>query len=168
MLIYSQSTADEDKEKIEEFLIGRLSQYKSITVDYYDKAVSPDVPVWVEGGVKRCSKVLVVCNKAFKKEWEEDEQSNGAPGMSALQGAVVNCFKHIVMARLSNAQSFSSTVGLVVLRQSDYNFIPTDYLKRCNAFLLDPNKEEPLDDIARYVGHIPTFQPHTSHHISSV
>ena len=107
---------------------------------------------WVEREVRACDKVLCVCNKEFKREWEGE--------IEPIEGSLVSCIKNLYLGSLNEVSKYA----IVLMHVTHKDYIPTQYFKMCRQFLCERNS---VKDIAHYVLDTPphTHQLHKSYQL---
>lgn len=150
-VIYAQTSPPEDKQCILENVAKEMHDYGGIDVQWYDKSRGVGPSEWVETNFRRSEKVLLVCNKEFKQEWENPNEE------MIFNGAIVHASKQIIRGHINSTESFSSKYGLVFLKPSDLELIPDDYLKCCPKFLVNPTDRERSEQMAHFVQGIEEF-----------
>ena len=96
--------------------------------------------------MKKADAVLCVCNEAFFKEWTSN------PSTVYTSRAVAHSLKSFIGGTLSQSEDLSK-FGIVLLKQSDKQFIPSTYLAGTHSFLIDET-----ENIARFVAEVSHFE----------
>ena len=152
LLLYSQETPQAQQKIILQLLVCELQRYSATkdggrlhleVVNYSSSTGQSSVPQWVENKVRDCDKVLCICNKEFKLEWEGK--------IRPLQGALVSCFKMLYLGTISRADH--RKYAIVLMNVAHEELIPSDYLRECKMFLCE---KDAVRDIAQFVLEIPT------------
>jgi len=105
-----------------------------------------NLPFWIEEQVKKADAVLCVCNEAFFKEWTSN------PSTVYTSRAVAHSLKSFIGGTLSQSEDLSK-FGIVLLKQSDKQFIPSTYLAGTQQFLINETEK-----IARFVARVSHFE----------
>ena len=69
----------------------------------------------------------------------------------------MHSLKAIIGGSLSQSKDLSTFLGIVLLKQSDKKFIPSNYLAGTQSFLVDE-----IENIARFVAQVPHFEEPSS------
>lgn len=145
LVVYSLDSSERDEHLVLQYLISDLRKY-------YIAAVTPknlqrgNLPFWIEEQVKKADAVLCVCNEAFFKEWTSN------PSTVYTSRAVAHSLKSFIGGTLSQSKDLSK-FGIVLLKQSDKQFIPSTYLAGTQSFLIDET-----ENIARFVAEVSHFE----------
>ena len=155
LLIYSLDTS-EDQEKIilqllvydlkltlQNYCMEKDGDYEVVWYDCSKLGRGEGMAQWVEREVRACDKVLCVCNKEFKGEWEGE--------IEPIKGSLVSCIKNLYLGSLKETSKYA----IVLMHVTHEDYIPTEYFKMCRQFLCEKNS---VEDIAHYVLDTP---PHT-------
>ena len=146
LVVYSPDSSEDDEKLILQLLVRELRKRYIDTVTPKDLQRG-NLPLWMEDQMKRADAVLCVCNEAFSKEWNKN------PETTYTSRAVVHSLKAIIGGSLSQSKDLSTFLGIVLLKQSDKRFIPSNYLAGTQSFLVDET-----EDIARFVAQVPHFE----------
>ena len=99
---------------------------------------------WVEREVKACDKVLCVCNKEFKREWEGE--------IEPIEGSLVSCIKRLYLGSLNEASSKYAVVFMNAAHRQYY--LPTIYFRTSPNFLCE---KDSVKEIAHYILGVSTY-----------
>ena len=146
LVIYSPRCPTEDKHVLLQFLLSDLQSY-DICSTSHDWHLKGNIPMWIEQEVKRSTAVLCVCNRQFQQEWEQQVSADCT---------VAYTLQQLIYALLSQCEDLSSKFAVVLLRQSDRHFIPTQYLQSVKRFYVNEVKE-----IAHFVKRVPPYECRT-------
>ena len=137
LLIYSPESPEKETQVLMELLVKGLKCY-DIDVTSHDWFLRGSLPEWVAWHFQRATAVLVVCNQHLLLEWEQGG------------GFVVAALKQLVYASVGRSEL--SKFAVVLLRETDGQYIPTPYLKNTPQFTVDK-----VEDIARFVKKQPLY-----------
>ena len=155
LLIYSLATSEDQVRIILQLLVHDLKltlqnysmekdrDYEVVWYDCSKLGREEGIAQWVEREVKACDKVLCICNKEFKREWEGE--------IEPIEGSLVSCIKNLYLGSLREVSKYAT----VLMHVTHEDYIPSQYFKRCRQFLCEKNS---VEDIAHYVLDTP---PHT-------
>ena len=146
LVVYSPDSSEYDEQLILQLLVFELRKH-SINAVTPNDLQRGNLPLWMEDQMKKADAVLCVCNAAFYKEW------NRNPETTYTSRAVVHSLKAIIGGSLSQSKDLSTFLGIVLLKQSDKRFIPSNYLAGTQSFLVDE-----IENIARFVAQVPHFE----------
>ena len=99
---------------------------------------------WVEREVKACDKVLCVCNKEFKKEWEGE--------IEPIEGSLVSCIKRLYLGSLREASKYAIVFMSTAHRE---HYLPTTYFRTSHFFLCE---KDSVKNIAHYILGVSTYR----------
>jgi len=145
LVIYSLDSSERDEHLVLQYLISDLRKYNIAAVTPKNLQRG-NLPFWIEEQVKKADAVLCVCNEAFFKEWTSN------PSTVYTSRAVAHSLKSFIGGTLSQAEDLSK-FGIVLLKQSDKQFIPSRYLAGTPSFLI-----EETGNIARFVARVSHFE----------
>ena len=137
-VVSSSKSPEEESKVIQQLLIHDLSSKYGIHVTPSEMGRG-NLPKWVESQCRDATAVLCVCNKAFFDEWEQPN-------------TVTHCLGRQVYAAANEGGSKPEKFTVVLLKQSDRQFIPTSYLKDMQAFIVTD-----VYDIACFIGKVPPY-----------
>jgi len=92
---------------------------------------------WTENNFTKCDMILFVCNKNFYNAW-----NNGDTDHNSL----ISASKLLLQGHLSNSEDLSQ-FGIILLRQSDDQYIPSLYLRSLQKFLVFQNDQCVVDNL---------------------
>lgn len=145
LVVYSLDSSESDEHLVLQYLISDLRKYDIATVTPKNLQRG-NLPFWIEEQVKKADAVLCVCNEAFFKEWTSN------PSTVYTSRAVAHSLKSFIGGTLSQSEDLSK-FGIVLLKQSDKQFIPSTYLAGTHSFLIDET-----ENIARFVAEVSHFE----------
>ena len=146
LVVYSPDSSEYDERLILQLLVRELRK-RSINAVTPRDLQRGNLPLWMEDQMKKADAVLCVCDEAFYKEWNKN------PETTYTSRAVVHSLKAIIGGSLSQSKDLSTFLGIVLLKQSDKRFIPSNYLAGTQSFLVDE-----IENIARFVAQVPHFE----------
>ena len=165
LLIFSLETPRGQREIILQLLAHDLrnccmekdGDYVYPEVVWYDRSNlgrGEGMAQWVEREVKACDKVLCVCNKEFKKEWEGE--------IEPIEGSLVSCIKRLYLGSLKEASKYAIVFMSTAHRE---HYLPTTYFKTSHFFLCE---KDSVNNIAHYILGVSTYclpEPNIPPHI---
>jgi len=145
LVVYSLNSSEHDEHLVLQYLISDLRKYNVAAVTPKNLQRG-NLPFWIEEQVKKADAVLCVCNEAFFKEWTSN------PSTVYTSRAVAHSLKSFIGGTLSQSEDLSK-FGIVLLKQSDKQFIPSTYLAGTQQFLINETEK-----IARFVARVSHFE----------
>ena len=154
LLIFSLETPRGQREVILQLLARDLrnccmekdGDYVYPEVVWYDRSNlgrGEGMAQWVEREVKACDKVLCVCNKEFKREWEGE--------IEPIEGSLVSCIKRLYLGSLKEASKYAIVFMRTAHRE---HYLPTTYFKTSHCFLCE---RDSVNNIAHYILGVSTY-----------
>ena len=148
LLIFSLETPRGQQEIILQLLAHDLQNccmekdgdYVYPEVVWYDRSKlgrGEGMAQWVEREVRACDKVLCVCNKEFKREWEGE--------IEPIEGSLVSCIKRLYLGSLNEASKYAIVFMSTAHRE---HYLPTTYFKTSHFFLCE---RDSVKNIAHYI-----------------
>ena len=166
LLIYSLATSKDQERIILQLLVQDLKltlqncsmekdgDYEVVWYDCSKLGRGEGIAQWVEREVKACDKVLCVCNKEFKKEWEGE--------IEPIEGSLVSCIKRLYLGSLKEASKYAIVFMRTAHRE---HYLPTTYFKTSHCFLCE---RDSVNNIAHYILGVSTYclpEPNIPPHI---
>ena len=137
-MCFSSKSPGEEIKVIQQLLIRDLSSEYGIHVTASEMGRG-NLPKWVESHCRDATAVLCVCNKALFEEWEQPN-------------TVIHCVGRQVYAAANEGGSKPEKFTVVLLKQSDRQFIPSSYLRDIQAFIVTE-----VRDIACFIRKVPPY-----------
>ena len=119
---FSSKSPGEEIKVIQQLLIRDLSSEYGIHITASEMGRG-NLPKWVESQCRDATAVLCVCNKALFEEWEQPN-------------TVIHCVGRQVYAAANEGGRKPEKFTVVLLKQSDRQFIPSSYLRDIQAFIV--------------------------------
>ena len=147
LIICSPNTNESEQQFIYTQLIAELQSYGIETMSHDFTCIQGGPSAWLESEAKKATVVLCVCNKEFKDDWEEEEESR------QVSLPLVRSLKHLIHGTVQSGKSLSK-YAVVLLDPSHKRYIPTMYLQSdSRQFILTDTKA-----IAEYVLKSPSYK----------
>ena len=146
LLVYSLRTPTTEVEYILENFVQPLRLYR-VRVLFYDTLYGRiGIPQWMENSVAQSSKVFLVCNSQFKKEWED-------PSASQIEGNLVHLLKQNFFAHVKTSSDYMAKYALLFTKadQKAENCIASSYLQNLQRFLIDSEDPARLEHVAKFI-----------------
>ena len=153
LVLFSQASSIKDELSVMEHVVKAVSVY-GVHCLYFDKpSVRTSVAEWVEGGIKRSDKVLLVVNKEFVMEW--DSLKAYLPHGESL----VYVAKQVVHSFVMRDKQQLSKFALVFLRKEDQRDLLKDslYLQSLKSYLILPHALGELESLVKFILDIKTY-----------
>ena len=129
-----------------------LRQY-DVRVLFYDTLYGGiGIPQWMETSVAKSSKVFLVCNSQFKKEWEDSS-------VSLIEGNLVHLLKQNFFAHVRTSSDYMAKYALLFTKadQKAESCIASSYLQNLQKFFVDSEDPTKLDHVARFIRNCKTY-----------
>ena len=152
LLVYSLRTPTAEVEYILENFVQPLRQYE-VRVLFYDTLYGHiGIPQWMESSVAKSSKVFLVCNSQFKKEWEDSSAS-------VMEGNLVHLLKQNFFAHVRTNSDYMAKYALLFTKanQKAESCIASCYLQNLQKFLVDSEDPTKLEHVAKFIRKCKTY-----------
>ena len=153
LVLFSQASSIKDELSVMEHVVKGVCVY-GVHCLYFDKpSVRTSVAEWVEGGIKRSDKVLLVVNKEFVMEWD-------SPKAYLPHGeSLVYVARQVVHSFVMRDKQQLSKFALVFLRKEDQHALLKDslYLQSLKSYLVQPQALGELEGLVRFILDVPTY-----------
>ena len=147
LIIYSPKTVEKEQDLIHA-LMSKLEEYDKIeTLSHDFTCIQGGPSAWLESEAKKATIVLCVCNKEFKDDWEEEEESQ------QVSLPLVRSLRHLIHGTIQSGRSLSK-FAVVLLDRSHKDYIPTMYLQSDSRQFILTDTEA----IAKHVLNMPSYE----------
>jgi len=152
LLVYSLNTPEEEVEHVLVNFAQALRLY-GVNVLFYDMVYGcVGTPQWMESSITKCSKVFLLCNSQFKKEWENSE-------LEPFEGNLIHILKQNFFAHVKTNSDYMSKYALLFPKaSSEEKNVASCYLHNLQKFLVDPEDPSRLEHVIKFITNCKTYE----------
>ena len=131
-----------------------LQSTGDIEVTHPHELIRDLIPEWIEDKVMKADTVLIVCDKAFYEDWNNENSSH------------VNALRHVFFSKVVNRSSGMKKFAVIVLDNKD-KYIPTQYLRLLSKFNYRKDNAEDIEPIVHFIRNTSPYVLASVDHVES-
>ena len=135
-------------------VVQRLQLTGDIEVTHPHDLIRDLIPEWIEDKVMKADTVLIVCDKAFYEDWNNENSSH------------VNALRHVFFSKVMNRSSGMKKFAVIVLDNKD-QYIPTQYLRLLSKFNYRKDNAEDIKPIVHFIRNTSPYVLASVDHVES-
>ena len=135
-------------------VVQGLQSTGDIEVTHPHDLIRDLIPEWIEDKVMKADTVLIVCDKAFYEDWNNENSSH------------VNALRHVFFSKVMNRSSGMKKFAVIVLDNKD-QYIPTQYLRLLSKFNYRKDNAEDIEPIVHFIRNTSPYVLASVDHVES-
>ena len=147
LVVYSEKCDNDEVQYILCNVVQALHLTQGIQVSYSDDSELSHgcVVSKLEEKVKQADAVLIVCNEAFKKDWNEQKTAR------------INALRFLIMSKVGSGTIDSNKFAVVVL-DNESDCIPSDFLTNMSKFNIGQEGPDQTERMIHFVTNTPLYE----------